>query len=727
MNLEKQNNKIFLDLVTYAKNQGGSVEEFVLRHIQNIEKNPALKALLTKDKSTLDIANNILQNNEFLSKNILGSRDDESSKQLKSQEIKINDIQNSRYFSQYREQKNKKAVAFIGGPAAEDGAVMAALIPDFKNKTDEIFYIIDDYRKSNVSSSAKQLHARHAVPLNAEDCLTGHALVSTLLRRALTGVSLEKAVDAHYIKVDINYKTIFKNLGIYLGNELDWFKKTLENARGKLTDNDWGRIESFLTISLLQITEQLSGCKITEYKGPDNKSYSIHLTFSKHEDEGLRVENKNFEQAGIFARQLSNAEIVQIFGDNSMIFSAYHYPSDSNILFDAHETNRQIAENKGVNWIEGATLKQVFLESVDSEAHLAGIEIEKEGELKFIRLSQMHTTLGYRAEYVFAKNRFGSKKFNHEIEAEKYLITAVKNFRAKINQLKDFLQIEGVNTRITTAAGMSMNLILKKTAKVQHLMDQFDNSTGQLAVTNSHWTMVAQDNDHVIIRVTGGGNTGSEEYKSTYFLNTFANTIRIFGEDSIAGIISTYACSRAINSNNATSWLQPANGWIVSYGKGGTGNSERTAEAAFAAMFLGFNKEVTEFYDKFQNKDGRSIGEAIQTVFKRVSLGGKNHFEDLRQRVACRMGYKSSGIVNIVETGLMVAIVLTPIKLLMRLFIAPKSWSYHLISMVKLKGKMPAIIVDSEIAQSQTISNDNSEQNSQSQESEPKAASSTSS
>lgn len=568
------------DLFRFAKERGGSIAEFVLAHNEGIEKNPSKKALFTKDQKTLEIANKVLCSNEFLRNNVLQSREGESAKQIKSQIIKITDIKTSQYFDQFLAEKNKKSVAFVGGPAAEDGAVMAGLIPEFKSSCDEIFYIIDDYSKSNVSSSAKQLHARHAVPLNAEECLTGHALIPVLCKRILNKISVEEAINPHYIKVDINYKNLLKNAGIYLRNELDWVRKTLEEKQGKITDNDWGRVESLLTIKMLQITEKLTEKKLTEFRGEENISDSIHLTFSAEEDAGLRVENENFKRAGIFARELARAEIEKIFGKENPIVSAFHYPSDSNVLFDAHETNRQIAEGCGVRWMNGAMLTQVFLELENGEKKLAGIEILKDGELKFLRVSQMHTTLGYRAEYV---SKFGK-----------------------------------IKTEMTTAAGMSMNLILRKTESVRNLMAQFGNTTGQLAVTNSHWTMIAQDEEYVILRVTGGGFTGSEEYKSAYFLNTFANTIRIFGAEAISGIISTYACPRAINSSNATRWLQPAEGWVISYGKGGTGNSERNAEAAFAAMFLGFEKEIIKFYDQF------ALGAEIKRVFNRVRKMKKN-------------------------------------------------------------------------------------------------------
>jgi hypothetical protein len=98
------------------------------------------------------------------------------------------------------------------------------------------------------------------------------------------------------------------------------------------------------------------------------------------------------------------------------------------------------------------------------------------------------------------------------------------------------------------------------------------------------------------MRMTGGGNTGSEDYNPAYFLNIIANTRRIFG-DNLVGILSTYGCPRSVNSRNSTEYSLLTNDFIVSYGKGGTGNTKRYTEAAFNLMLLGFEKEIIEYFN----------------------------------------------------------------------------------------------------------------------------------
>lgn len=121
--------------------------------------------------------------------------------------------------------------------------------------------------------------------------------------------------------------------------------------------------------------------------------------------------------------------------------------------------------------LNGVTLKQIFLEEEYGIAKLAGIEIEKDGKEKFLRLTEMHTTLGYRAEYVFSDEGFNAT--NQEIIDEifnKNNSSLNKKYRSKINRIKDFFGFGKINTKITTASGMSMNLILNKTAKVRNLI-----------------------------------------------------------------------------------------------------------------------------------------------------------------------------------------------------------------------------------------------------------------
>jgi hypothetical protein len=191
---------------------------------------------------------------------------------------------------------------------------------------------------------------------------------------------------------------------------------------------------------------------------------------------------------------------------------------------------------------------------------------------------------------------------------------------------------------ITTSTGVSINAIFKKSDKLKKITEKYG-TTGEIAVTNSHWTIIAQDDNHIMMRMTGGGNTGSEEYSPAYFLNVLANTRRIFGDDLI-GILSTYGCPRAINARNSTEFAKIAEGAIISYGKGGTGNTKRHSEAAIGLVMLGFDEEVEKYFNQFFGRENEPLGEKIKEIYKH--LEDVNFIHDNIDRINRRMGYNNS-------------------------------------------------------------------------------------
>jgi hypothetical protein len=177
---------------------------------------------------------------------------------------------------------------------------------------------------------------------------------------------------------------------------------------------------------------------------------------------------------------------------------------------------------------------------------------------------------------------------------------------------------------MTTATGVSINAVFKKTANF-----------GEISVTNSHWTKIAENEEYAIVRITGGGNTGLEEYNPAYALNVLANTRRIFG-DNLIGIISAYGCSRAVNAKNSTEWSILAKGFIVSYGKGGTGNTKRHFEAMKALSKLGFLQELVEFCNQYRSKRGGRLGDKFREI---AEISSKNFLYNNINKTKKRMGF----------------------------------------------------------------------------------------
>ncbi len=151
----------------------------------------------------------------------------------------------------------------------------------------------------------------------------------------------------------------------------------------------------------------------------------------------------------------------------------------------------------------------------------------------------------------------------------------------------------------------------------------------ETSVSNSHWTLIALDADkkHALMRMTAGGNMGSEMYSAAYFLNLIGNTRRIYG-DKLVGVVSTYGCPRSINAKNSGEFVKICEGLVASYGHGGTGITKKNITAAIALSSLGFAEEVSALHKE------------CPYIFANYDISKVVH--DHSQRTKRRMGYDDS-------------------------------------------------------------------------------------
>lgn len=98
------------------------------------------------------------------------------------------------------------------------------------------------------------------------------------------------------------------------------------------------------------------------------------------------------------------------------------------------------------------------------------------------------------------------------------------------------------------------------------------------------------------------------------------NTRSIFG-DAFIGIISVYGCPRAVNYKNSTEFCRLANGLVISYGKGGTGNTKRASEAYKALAYLGLGREVEDYFKKFSDMRVNIVNGMIKVLDKSEEVG----------------------------------------------------------------------------------------------------------
>ena len=253
-------------------------------------------------------------------------------------------------------------------------------------------------------------------------------------------------------------------------------------------------------------------CKLGSLKRRNKKraqedSSSIHVNFSSLGEKHLKAESKDLSKVGIKSNKLSPEKFELFFGENSHIQSAVsEYFGDNHTLFNIHQINKNLAENRGVKWMDDREVERILVKEDDNHnAQIVGVTTTK-GE--YFYCDKLHFTGGYKVEYIFdhqSKTRFQSSKL-----------------RNIVNKIEDTLGVRGpLSTDITTATGVSINALFKNSTRLSRIIDKYG-STGEIAVTNSHWTMIAKDDDHIIMRITGGGNTGSEEYSPAYFFECFS-------------------------------------------------------------------------------------------------------------------------------------------------------------------------------------------------------------
>lgn len=204
----------------------------------------------------------------------------------------------------------------------------------------------------------------------------------------------------------------------------------------------------------------------------------------------------------------------------------------------------------------------------------------------------------------------------------------IKNIANKLYDNLGFYK--PIRQNITIATGVSVNAIFTLSDQMKQLIKKYG-SFGEINVTNGHWTTIYMSSTHILVKMTGGGNTGNEMYKPSYFINLLANTKRIFG-DEFVGVLSAYGCCRAINFKNSTQYTKFANNGMITYGKGGTGMTKRHIESALILCHLGFQNEICEYFNSIAEGLGNRIIESYKIHYN-------SFFEDTRERTKFRMGY----------------------------------------------------------------------------------------
>lgn len=58
------------------------------------------------------------------------------------------------------------------------------------------------------------------------------------------------------------------------------------------------------------------------------------------------------------------------------------------------------------------------------------------------------------------------------------------------------------------ATGLSMTMLFRMTPELKNILKEKEGAM-EIAIINSHWTIIAHNEDYLLVRSTAGGNTGS--------------------------------------------------------------------------------------------------------------------------------------------------------------------------------------------------------------------------
>lgn len=136
-----------------------------------------------------------------------------------------------------------------------------------------------------------------------------------------------------------------------------------------------------------------------------------------------------------------------------------------------------MAEKNNAKWIDGKEVDRIFVKQNElGNASIVGVYTKED---EYFYCNKLHFTGGYKVDYQFdkqSKERFQSGK--------------LRNF---VNKIEDIFGLsKPLNNELTTATGVSINAVFKKSDRLQRIIEKYG-STGEIAVTNSHWTMIAED------------------------------------------------------------------------------------------------------------------------------------------------------------------------------------------------------------------------------------------
>ena len=445
---------------------------------------------------------------------------------------------------------------FSGGPAAKIAAVLSQLAhgPELDTR-----FIIDRAVQSNESGSASYEHINHANALNAEFDNTGLAIMRTALTRAIFGEpDAAVALDPDYRRVDLLPRAIAaRDIPVYVQYELHGIIQKLRKWLGIRNDHDKSRHASRQSTRVLSFIEQACGIPL---RVPSRNSRAFFLCMNERQRLNAVRENAHLRKSpGLVIHELSADELARFYGDSVLerVASGDLFSDNACIRHGFDGVARELLEKLGGGYTEGFRVGRIYLDDEpDGGVRVVAVVLEDfdTGAQHLQPVEHLGLSLGQSATYVWDHGT--SAGFGQRI----------------LDRFRFGLPVP----HQTIATGATIQVLFRITDK-----DRFSELpfTG---LKQTHFVEMGGDGDHLLVKLTSGGNIGLPVYSRSYAISALAGLLRVVQPDSgltYLGTVCAWPCVRGINGPNNGQVVRLADNAAIRFGEGGTGMSKMGSNA----------------------------------------------------------------------------------------------------------------------------------------------------
>lgn len=454
----------------------------------------------------------------------------------------------------------RPVAAFAGGPAAKIAALLSAL--QGQAAPAPIFFL-DGAEQSNESGSASYEHINHAHALNADFGNSGLAIALTAARRALFGErDAAAALKPGYRCIDLWPRGVtLRDVPIYLHYELHGLKHRMMNRLGRFNDHDRSRLAGKLSTRVLSVLEARAGVGLRMPAAPPR---AFFLYTNQAQWRAAQRENRHLQKTlQLKVDGLSRDTLLEAYGKGVLdaICGGDLFPENNCIRHGFDGLVADALARLGGSYRARTGIREIYFaggsaaETADPQAVGLRIEDFTTGRTSFQPLDHLGLSLGPSATYHYHPQMAGAP-------ISRWLDGALEPRSPVPHQ--------------TIATGVTMQVLFRIVDRQRHRAFPF---TG---MKQTHFVEIGSNTEHVLVKLTAGGNIGLPVYSRSYAISALANLLRIVTPDSglsFVDVVCAWPCTRGINGPNNGQIVRVADNCAIRFGEGGTGMSKMGSNA----------------------------------------------------------------------------------------------------------------------------------------------------